>query len=489
MTAQSHLKTAVTTHFGIRARALPGLSTLSCIVWFVAAAISAQFGVGLIAYVAVLVWSSYRALRRPIDGLWLVFFVLTISVISVPLEYEGNWGGDAPIEYWYWGLCIAFLGAAIFLGLGFRSKPDGDKARKTPMSKALMVFLLVILLASAYGYAHGNSVSIIVRQGSGLFFLFFFLFIGYQLRSSADQLLKAFHRTRKVLVAYGLVYLAQTIYLNLRYRQEMPEDDFLRGRNPVLFFCGLFAALSVGEWLFRRPGSPERRLWFGTVVLGLTAILSGSRAIVAAMLLTIVIFLLLRYAAHPLRFGLAIAGVVLLLVSIRPQEILFSLVQGSPVLQHVVARFVASPESDSSLMQRSSQMVAIWEVFRSRPMLGQGIGATLMWFDPYSLSMVETSFVDTGIGYLLLKTGALGTFTFLWFLATMFRKTCQDWNLTRHPLFLGILGTLGFYTAFLPFGPSFFQFFLCFWVAVLIGYVLGFNPFWKSPMKVASVSL
>ncbi len=488
MIVQGHPRAAATAHLGIRERALSGLSTVSCIVWFVAAAMSAQFGVGLIAYVAVLVWSGYRALRRPIDGLWLVFFVLTISVIGIPLEYEGQWGGDAPIEYWYWGLCIAFLGAAIFLGIGFRSRADGDRARKTPMPKALIVFLLVILLASAYGYRQGNSVSIIVRQGSGLFFLFFFLFIGYKLRPSADQLLEAFHRTREVLIAYGLVYLAQTIYLNLKFRQEMPEDDFLRGRNPVLFFCGLFAALSVGEWLFRKPGSPERRLWFGTVVLGLTAILSGSRAVVASMLLTIVVFLVLRYAAHPFRFVLAIAGVALLLASIRPQEVLFSLVQGSPVLLHVVARFVVSPESDASLLQRSSQMVAIWEVFRSRPMLGQGIGASLVWFDPDSLKMVETSFVDTGIGYLLLKTGALGTLTFLWLLAVLFRKTWQDWNLTRHPLFLGILGTLGFYTAFLPFGPSFFQFFLCFWVAVLIGYVLRFNPTWKSPIGVANVS-
>jgi hypothetical protein len=447
-----------------------------------------SLGAGFFVYALAIIGGALRAARRPLEGMWLVFFVLTTSVICIPLDYEGRWGGDAPIEYWYWGLCIAFLGAGIFVGLRFRSKANGIGLRETPKPPALTVFLLVILLAAAYGYAQGNSVGIIVRQGSGLFFLFFFLLLGYKLRPSTDQLFDAFHRAQEVLIAYGLVYLAQSVYLNLVYRQEMPEDDFLRARNPVLFFCGLFAALAVGEWLFRKPSSPQRRFWFGAVVLGLTAILSGSRAIVASMVLTILVFLLLRYVARPLKLTLVLAAGALLLASVRPQEVLFSLVQGSPFLQHVVARFVVSPESDLSFLQRSSQMLAIWEVFRSSPMLGQGIGASLVWFDPDSLSMVETSFVDTGIGYLLLKTGALGTLAFLWFLAVLFRKTWSDWNLTRHPSFLAILGTLAFYTAFLPFGPSFFQFFLCFWVAALIGYVLAFNPTWKPAIGMAKVS-
>jgi hypothetical protein len=276
-----------------------------------------------------------------------------------------------------------------------------------------------------------------------------------------------------VLIAYGAVYVGYHIYLNLRFIQELPEGVFLRETTPPLFFCGLFAALSVGEWLFWRKSLELGGFWIGTSVLAFAAVLSGSRASVACMLVTIAFFVILKYVAHPVRFCLVIATAVLVFALFKPQEALSSIAQRSPFVEHVVGRLLQSPENDSSLLERSSQMISIWEIFGSRPLLGQGIGASFVWFDPASTSWVETAFVDNGFGYLLLKTGSLGTIAFFWLLAVLFRSIWRWWNLTRHQLLLGILGTLVYYTVYLFFEPGFFEFLYCFWIAALIGYVLA----------------
>lgn len=442
------------------------------IVWFTMCMIATSLGLGLLAYGLALVVGVWRAATRPSHVMPQIFCLLATSVITVPYDYHGHWGGSAPAPYWYWGAAIGLPAMVAFVRLGFGPEVPTSRicARRLPL--ALKGFIVVILSATAYGYVMGNGLEIILRQGSGLFFLFFFTFLGCRLAPTTSQMLDMFQKVRNVLIGYGSAYMAHYIYLNLRFIKELPQGVFLREPTPPLFFCGLFAALSVGQWLFWKERLQPRGFWIGTCVLALSAVLSGSRAAVACMVLTVAFFVLLKYMAHPLRLCAVLAVAALAVGSFRPQQALYSLVQGSPFLQHVAGRFAVAPQGDFSFVERASQLIATWEVFKSRPLLGQGIGANLVWFDPASLGWVETAFVDNGIGYLLLKTGSLGTLAFFWFLVVLFRKTWRVWILTRHPLVLGILGTLVYYTVFLPFEPAFFEFLFCFWVAAVIGYVL-----------------
>jgi len=314
-----------------------------------------------------------------------------------------------------------------------------------------------------------------LRQGSGLAFLFSFILVGYRLRVTSSEMLRAFSRIQEVLIAYAGFYLVYVIRLNLAMVRNLPENDFLRERSPILFFCGLFAALQLGQWLVEGASFVRPSQWFSVSLLALAAVLSGSRSIVASMLVTILCFFLARRFARPFRAALMIGGLALAFGYLRPQDILLRMTQGNSFLGNVVNRFVVSPESDFSFLQRSSQMVSIWELVKTRPFLGHGLGASVVWFDPYSLTYVETAFVDNGLGYLLLKTGALGLLTFLIFLSAFFRQAWWHWRVTKDPVLLLILGTLAYYSSFLPFGPSFFQFLLCFWIGLVLGCLLLFS--------------
>lgn len=445
-----------------------------CLFWFVAAIVGVHFGAGTIVYFAGLGWSTFRALRRPAEGLWLLFFNLTVTVISVPLDYTSEFTVEAPRAYLYWGLSIACVGTAMWCGSLLKPRRFQDEHRSGIWGLPFLLFLGVVLLAAAYGYAQGNSLGIIVRQGSGLVFLFFFILIGYSVRPSLRELSEGLEKVETVLVAYGCVYLVQEVYVNIALRFALPDDDFFRERSPILFFCALFAALELGRWIFRGISRvPDN--WFRVSLLLVAAILSGSRSAVASMLFTVLLLLLLRFATHPLRTCLFLALLLAGGYWLNSQGLLSQVEIQSPFLQHIADRYMASPDQDLSFLERSSQMSAIWEGLKSGPILGYGVGASLVWFDPYSRAYVETSFVDSGVGYLLLKMGLLGLCTFLLFLIPLFRQLWLYWKSTHHEVFLLMLGMLAYYSAYLPFGPSFFQFLTSFWIGILIGYLYLLN--------------
>lgn len=408
-----------------------------------------------------------------------MFFALATAVISIPYDYYSRWGGKAPDPYWYWGISIALPAAAAFAGLRFWSSRHNKGRRLGAMPMAVTAFLLATLVAAVYGFVRGNGLGIILRQGSGLAFVFFFMFLGRGLAPKPGRMAQIFGDIRSVLVAYGAVYLAHYMYLNLRFIGDLPEGVFLREPTPPLFFCGLFTAISIGEWLFwnqEKRRVYDSAFWVGTSVMAVATVFSGSRAAVACMFFTTMFLVILKFARRPVRLFIPLAGLALLVALAGPGTIVSSVVQRSSILQHVAGRFLVQPNSDSSFLERSSQLVATLQAFVASPMLGQGVGASIVWFDPASLSWVQTAFVDNGFGYLLLKMGLVGTFAFFWLLGFLFTKAWNMWSGTRHAVFLAVLASLVYYTAFLPFEPAFFEFLFCFWIATLIGYLIRMQP-------------
>lgn len=449
------------------------------VAWFAACLVSANLGFGVVLYIIGVTTCSLRALRRPLQGLWLVFFSLATAVTTIPYNYYSRWGGAAPDPYWYWGISIALPAAAAFVGLRLWLSRHHNGRRLGPMPIAVNAFLLATFVAAVYGLARGNGLGIILRQGSGLAFVFFFMFLGRGLAPSPSRMIDVLHGIKGVLVAYGAVYLAHYTYLNLRFIGDLPEGVFLREPSPPLFFCGLFTAIAIGEWLFwkdEKKHAYDSAFWVSTSVMAVATVFSGSRAAVACMFFTIMFFVVLKFARHPVRLFVPLAALALLLALGSPEGIVSSVVKRSSILQHVAGRFLVQPEADSSFLERSSQLVATLQAFVASPVLGQGIGASIVWFDPASLSWVQTAFVDNGFGYLLLKMGLVGTLAFFWLLGFLFKKAWAMWDGTHHAVFLAILASLVYYTAFLPFEPAFFEFLFCFWIATLIGYLLRMQP-------------
>lgn len=448
---------------------MPSQSRWFHVSWFVIASVAPQLNIGLLIYWAALAWATLRALRQPVEGLWLLFFTFAVGVVSIPPEYSQDFGGDAPRAYFYWGFSLACIAGAMWFGSWLKPRRFQDERRSVRWGLPFLLFLGVVFLASVNGYLLGNGAAVIVRQGSGCAFLFLFIWLGYRLRPSVAELSENLQHIEVVLFAYASVYLVRVVYVNLALRSALPEGDFFRERNPILFFCGLFAALELGRWIFRGLRSVQLREWLVVSVLLAAAALSGSRAIVASALVTVLVFSVVQYAKRPVRMCLFLLSLLLIGYWLNSQGVFSQIAAQSGFLQHIADRYFVSPELDSSFLQRSSQMGAIWEGLKSNPWLGSGVGASLLWFDPYMRVYHETSFVDTGVGYLLLKMGLMGLCAFLVFLAALFWRAWRCCESNHHEIFLMLLGTLTYYSAYLPFGPSFFQFLSSFWIGILIG--------------------
>ena len=454
----------------------PPLSTGFCLTWLVAAIIASQFTLGFAVYLAAIAWSAVRAVRRPTDGLWLLLFGLAVAVVSIPPDYPDELGGDVPRAYFWWGLSIACVAGCMFLGslLKPRRFTDESAVGRRPLMP-LLIFLGVVLLSAVYGYVQGNGLGTIVRQGTGLSFLFLFIYLGYRVRPSNRELSRSLQNIVSILVAYASLYLTRVAYLNLAQRTSLPEGDFYRDRNPVLFFCGLFATVELGRWLFGKAASQRPRNWLSACLLPIllltsAAVLSGSRAIVASMLAGAFFLLVLRFSSHPVR-ACCVAVLVFVSGSYGVQAFVSQIEKKDSFAQHIAARYLVSLDEDSSFLERSSQLSAISDGLRAKPVFGYGLGASLVWFDPSSFSYVETAFVDSGIGYLLFKMGLLGAGAFFFLVVSWFRRSWRCWAATKETVFVFILGMLAYYLTFLSFGPSFFQFLFSFWAGILIGYL------------------
>lgn len=438
----------------------------------------------VIAYSCFLVLVFVYVLRRPHEGAWCVVLTLAVAASVFPWDFVSEFGGDAPESFWYWGVGLIAVGAAMTVVYAWRSLVSGvrsqERIRRDSRSArrlkwAVCLFALIVVLASLHGFRLGNSPAVIVRQGTGLILLFLFVFLGARFSGVYGNSIRTFERARLVVLAYSLIYLVRHVLLNLQLQTTLPMGDFVRERSPILFFAGLFAALSVWETLFGyRPISIKHVAT--ALVLILTGLFSGSRAIIAATVITIVVGLLIKYRKKPVRI-LVWSTAAVLVVAANPFQLILSLSEGRGFMEHMVQRFVVSPLEDSSFVQRASQMISVGEVIGSSPILGNGVGGSITWFEPYTLTTVETAFVDNGIGYLLLKMGLSGTMVFA-YLSWLFWRTGYR-LLVQHSMALAIplTASLVYYTAYLPFGPSFFQFFNSPWIGLVLGYLISATAF------------
>jgi O-antigen ligase len=159
------------------------------------------------------------------------------------------------------------------------------------------------------------------------------------------------------------------------------------------------------------------------------------------------------------------------LVVVDPRTVLYSLAQRNAFVAAVSARYIVPPEEDLSYRSRVNEMKAIDEQLRASPILGSGMGASYVFFDPSLGKYMRTTFVDSGIGYLLLKFGLLGTAVFGVWAFVFVRRAIQICSRRPSTDAYAVLTILVFYLAFLLFGPSFFQFLGSWWAGAAVGYI------------------
>jgi O-antigen ligase len=216
--------------------------------------------------------------------------------------------------------------------------------------------------------------------------------------------------------------------------------------------------------------SPTKSGWLPALIVVPAIVLSGSRALTGAAFLTVFVLV----ASWRTRTLLRLSP-ILLVALVAVAFVLRS--HSQLVEEYVVSKFLVTPDEDPSFVGRVAEMGAVIEALQRNPVLGSGTLASYMFFDPL-FGWRESSFVDSGVGYLLLKTGLLGTGVFV-LLVLSYLKVLRQLRQSVAAAALIPMVVFVFYLTFLVFGSAFFDPRYSWLVGILCGYILYLNKIYS----------
>jgi O-antigen ligase len=416
--------------------------------------------------VAIVVGGLHIA-RRPIEALWVGVFLLAVTSQMYPIQLD-ELGTSLSGAYRPYILVVTVVALAMLAGR--HVKPgrtyEWDRSVSRNVRTRVAAFVAVMFLALAYGYFTGvrtPGLPDVLRECSGWLTLLVFLFFGYRLSLSSAQLQKAFNRLLLSVLVYSLFFLIRFMYLSQSLGADETAAGYGYSQRDMAFFCGLVLVLLIGQALTSGIKSDWRVTWLSGLILAFVVLLTGSRSVLLCVLIVTLLFVLVWRKKTRLRFAL-LGLVAILAVSFGPSWD-FSSQEG--LTGYVSNRFLVASAEDSSLLSRASEMEAVAEAVRENPLLGRGPFASYSFLDPI-VGWKDTTFVDSGLGYLLMKTGLLGTSIFLWF-AVDWLKMVRGLRTAFPALIQVALASFIFYLVFLPFGPSFFVFQHSWFIGLLAG--------------------
>lgn len=417
--------------------------------------------------VALTVAGLYIA-RRSSEALWVGFFLLAVTAQLSPVQLD-ELGTSVQGAYRRYILVVVVVGVSMFVGEWLRPTPAyvRPSSQVSSVWRRIGAFVAVLFLALAYGYFSSFrelGLLDVLRECSGLMTFLVFLFLGYRLSPSAAEAEIASARFRTAVLVYSAFFVIKFIYLSSFSGASEVPVTFGYSQRDAVFFSGLCLILLVAQALTSEAKSFWKRPWFASLVLLLAVLLSGSRSLLACVLLVILSLLFVRVARSNARLRLGLLGIVALVVIVFGRSLFLSSEEG--LLGYVSNRFLIVSAEDTSLQSHVSEMLAVAEAIRENPLLGKGPLASYSFFDPL-FGWKETTFLDSGLGYLLMKTGLLGTAIFVWF-AVGWLKMARALRRTVPALAM----TFVFYLVFLPFGPSFFEFQYSWLIGVVVGYTI-----------------
>jgi hypothetical protein len=413
-----------------------------------------------LVYAVALVVAGLYIARHSTEALWVGFSLLAATAQMYPVQIDDA-GTSLQGAYRPYILVVVVVTGSLVIGQWFRPKGAYSRRRRqrTGISGSIVAFLSVQILALAYGYftsARAPGLLDVLRECSGWITFMIFLHLGYRLAPSVAATQRAFARFRLAVLAYSIFFVLKFIYLSLASGADQTAAGFGYSQRDVAFFSGLALVILIAEVLTSEIKSDWRVTWSAALILLLAALLSGSRSVVVCVLIVTSLFVFVWHSKLRLRLGL-LGVAVILGVSFGPSLVVPSqqVSQGS-LLSYVANRFLTASAEDTSLLARASEMVAVAEAVRENPLLGKGPLASYSFFDPL-FGWKDTTFVDSGIGYLLMKTGLLGMGIFIWF-SVRWLKMAQGLRRSLPAPTVALLACFVYYLVFLPLGPSFFEF-------------------------------
>ena len=406
------------------------------------------------------------AFSDPKVGLWLSLgLIMVASLIAPPAGFEYGYGYSPELAYWAIATCIVFAALLVrYLRFPSTFREDCSARGILALPSAFFAFMALSVFSGVLGVLRHYPLLDVAKQFYGcLLFCAYFLF-ALKFAYRERDIEYVVDRTRKCGLACALVYIV--IYLAL-----VPHEGFRKELTILSAYAGGLAVLYLPEVLNSRGLLQRFRVAMPMLAfLGVPLLAQYKRALLAVAICGLLAVGLraasvkkryLYTALAFMAFTIAIATNVL-----NPIGEFFSKYDSLKML------FPEDIQSSYSVYLRLEELRQVVASLGGVPMFGTGMGSTLVWYDPYTKAWLEQQTMATGWGYLIVKTGIVGTLIFAWFaLQTIRVSLARPLNGLRLGLFLLFVFQLLQMVA----DPFFLNFMTSLWAGMTCGFLYVAN--------------
>ena len=299
---------------------------------------------------------------------------------------------------------------------------------KTPLNKAIGVYVLVCVIATLRGIALGYVVpekGLLYTLRYIEYFLLYILVVNHiHSRKQIKFFLGAFFITCAIVSVYGIIQIPQGIRVSAPFEGQVGEPNTFGGYL-LFIFC-----LALGISLKKVPKNLRLAMAGLIILISFPFLYTLSRASYIAIIFSFLTFIL--FSKRKLVLITVMTTIAVSVLVIRPEA----------VLERVKYTFAFEDESlakigDVYLDYSSSARIFSWvdsfQTWKKHPILGRGISG---------IGLIDGQYIRT-----LPEMGIIGLLAFLWLLWTIYKSSLGIYKQMDDNLYKGL--TLGFMAGFI----------------------------------------
>lgn len=425
-----------------------------------------SLGGGVYGVLVLGVFFAVFTLSNAQAGLWLSLgLVMIASLIAVPAAFEFGYGYSPELAYWAVATCVVFLALSVgYFRTKMNSTLESSSSCATLAPAAFWGFVAISVFSALLGIIRGYPPQDVAKQFYGcLLFCAYFLF-GLAFTRGERDIGKIVYRTTQIGILCALLYIV--IYL-----ARVPGEGFRKELTILSAYAGGLAVLFLPHMVNRKRIS--ERLTFGIPMLILFAVpvlAQYKRAILAFAICALLAFGLQSASRNRRYFYTVLAFFVFTIVVstnlLNPIGAYFAKYESLRML------FPEDIQSSYSVYLRLEELRQVLISLGGVPMFGTGMGSTFVWYDPYSKFWLEQQTMASGWGYLIVKTGVVGTLVFVWLAARIIRSSLAR---PLRGVHLGMFLLFIFQLLQMVADPFFLNFMTSLWAGMTCGFLCVLN--------------
>lgn len=428
-----------------------------------------------------LVWAPY-VFMNPQEGLWVSpGFILAASLISPPEGFVAGVGYSPELTYWAVGICVLFAAMLIrYLQSWVRLKKESDSAgeiqQRIPLSRGFYAFAIISLVAAGVGVVHGYSLQNVAKQFFGCVLLCGYFLFALQFAPSTKEIEQILTRITYVAVLCSLIYLAM-------YFSVLAEENFSAHLTALVFFDGALFVLLVPRFLPENGYFRMSRSLVVAVFLFIIPVLAQLKRVVGGCIVCGLLAWGLRSHSRVKRYVCVVACFAALTLALTTG--LLSPI-GTWLSKYADWGYLVPEDVQShySVVTRVEEFNQVIDSMGRVPLLGNGFGSTLTWYDPFAKVYWDQETLDNGLLYLLVKMGIAGTVAFIWFVCPLGAVSLRN---RLSGLHLALFLLLVFHLLQMLADVTFFYFLTAGWVGTTCAFLHILNTNSQTrPAKLAS---